>query len=86
MHCRRMFAKPQEQVMADLPFARLQLNTHPFACTGIDYFGPLMIRIKRSKVKRYGCLFTCLTSRAIHLEVALDLTSDAFINVLRRFL
>ena len=86
IRCRRKFAKPQEQVMADLPFARLQLNTHPFACTGVDYFGPLMIQIKRSKVKRYGCLFTCLTSRAIHLEVAIDLTSDAFIDVLRRFL
>ena len=59
MHCRRKFAKPQEQVMADLPFARLQLNTHPFACTGVDYFSPLMIQIKRSKVKRHGCLFTC---------------------------
>ena len=86
MHCRCKFAKPQEQVMADFPFARLQLNTHPFACTGMDYFGPLIIRIKRSKVKRYGCLFTCLTSRAIDLEVAIDLTSVAFINVLRRFL
>ena len=36
MHCRRKFVKPQEQVTADLLFARLQLNTHPFACTGVD--------------------------------------------------
>ena len=82
MRCCRKFAKPQEQAMADLPSARLQLNAHPFACAKVDYFGHLMIRIKQSKVKRYGCLFTCLTSRAIHLEIAIDLTSDAFINVL----
>ena len=72
--------------MAEFPPARLQMNSHPFAYTGVDYFGPLIIRQKRSNVKRYGCLFTCLTTRAIHLEVSVDLSSDAFINALRRFL
>ena len=62
------------------------MNSHPFAYTGVDYFGPLMIRQKRSNVKRYGCLFTCLTTRTVHLEVSVDLSSDAFINALRRFL
>ena len=51
MHCRRKFAKLQEQIMADFPSAGLQLNTHPFACTEVDYFGPLINRIKRSKVE-----------------------------------
>ena len=86
MYCRRRNAKPGEQIMAELPPARLQMNSHPFAYTGVDYFGPLMIRQKRSNVKRYGCLFTCLTTRAVHLEVFVDLSSDAFINALRRFL
>ena len=86
MYCRRRNAKPGEQIMAELPPARLQMNSHPFTYTGVDYFGPLMIRQKRSNVKRYGCLFTCLTTRAVHLEVSVDLSSDAFINALRRFL
>ena len=86
MYCRRRNAKPGEQIMAELPPARLQMNSHPFAYTGVDYFGPLMIRQKRSNIKRYGCLFTCLTTRAVHLEVSVDLSSDAFINALRRFL
>ena len=86
VHCKRRFEKPGSQLMADLPPARMQINSHPFAYCGVDYFGPLTVRQKRSRVKRYGCLFTCLTTRAIHLEVASDLTTDAFINALRRFL
>ena len=86
MLCRRRYEKPGAQKMADLPPSRLQIDTHPFAYCGIDYFGPLLVKQLRSQVKRYGCLFTCLTSRAIHIEVAMDLTTDAFINALRRFL
>ena len=84
MHCRRRYEKPGAQKMADLPPSRLQIDTHPFAYCGVDYFGPLLVKQRRSQVKRYGCLFT-LTSRAIHIEVAMDLTTDAF-NALRRFL
>ena len=86
MHCRRRYEKPGAQKMADLPPSRLQIDTHPFAYCGVDYFGPLLVKQRRSQVKRYGCLFICLTSRAIHIEVAMDLTTDAFINALRRFL
>ena len=71
--------------MADLPSSRLRLHELSFSQVGIDYFGPLSVKLKRSNVKRYGCLFTCLTTRAIHLEVATDLSTSSFINVLRRF-
>ena len=84
--CRFRNSKPGEQLMAELPVSRFQIDSHPFAYTGIDYFGPLMIRQRRSDVKRYGCLFTCLSTRAVHLEVASDLTTDAFINAFRRFI
>ena len=84
--CRHRNARPGEQIMCDLPSPRLQMNSHPFAYTGVDYFGPLSVRVNRSKVKRYGCLFTCLTTRAVHLEVASDLSADAFINAFRRFI
>ena len=84
--CRRRDVKPGEQIMADLPVERLKMRAHPFAYSGVDYFGPMLIRQGRSSVKRYTCWFTCLTTRAIHLGVAGDLTNDAFINALRRFI
>ena len=71
--------------MADLPKARLQIHELPFSHVEVDHFGPLLVKMKRSVVKRYGCLFTGMTTRAIHLEVAYDLSTSAFINALRRF-
>ena len=84
--CKRRDGRPGNQIMAELPTARLQINEPPFSCTGVDYFGPLLVRQGRSNKKRYGCLFTCLTSRAIHLELAADLTTSSFINAFRRFI
>ena len=71
--------------MADLPPCRLQMFETPFAHTGVDYFGPFLVKQRRSEIKRYGCIFTCMTTRAIHLEVAPDLTVSSFLNAFRRF-
>ena len=84
--CKRIRTQPQNQLMANLPEARFQINQPPFSHVGVDYFGPLITKVKRSHVKRYGAIFTCMTVRAIHLELAYDLTTSSFINVLRRFL
>ena len=83
--CKKRTAKPEAQFMADLPPARLQMFKTPFAHTGVDYFVPYLIKQRRSEVKRYGCIFMCLTTRAVHLKVAQDMTTSAFINALRRF-
>jgi len=84
--CRRQAASLCGQKMADLPSDRVTANKPPFTYVGIDYFGPFMVKQGRSLVKRYGCIFTCLTTRAVHLEVATSMDTDAFINVLRRFI
>ena len=83
--CRKRNAKVREQFMADLPSCRLQSFERPFYNTGVDYFGPFMIKQGRSLVKRYRCVFTCLTMRVVHIEIANSLTADSFINALRRF-
>ena len=84
--CRKHNAKAGEQLMANLPEGRLKVNSPPFAHVGIDYFGLFLLKQGRSETKRYGCIFSCLTVRAIHIEVAKDFSTDAFINAMRRFI
>ena len=83
--CRKLRAKVQEQKMADLPADRLT-PTPPFTYCAVDYFGPWYVKEGRKELKRYGVLFTCLVTRAIHLEVANSLETDSYINALRRFI
>ena len=82
--CRKLRGSPQEQKMANLPEDRLE-PAPPFTFCAVDYFGPWHIKEGRREVKRYGVLFTCLASRAVHLEVASSLSTDSFLNAYRRF-
>ncbi len=84
--CRRTNSSAGEQKMGDLPIDRLTPDLPPFTHVGVDYFGPLEIKRGRSIVKRYGVIFTCLTSRAIHLEVAHSLDTNSCIHAFRRFI
>ena len=84
--CRKLGAARGEQLMANLPKERLTPENPPFTSVGVDYFGPLYVQQGRSHVKRYGCVFTCLTTRAIHIEITSTLDTDSFINALRRFI
>ena len=69
--CRKHNSKVGEHLMADIPECRLQFDQPSFYQVGVDYFGPLPVKLGRSIVKRYGCVFTCLTMRAIHIEIGL---------------
>ena len=90
--CKRRSAKPQQPFMSNIPIDRITVNEKPFSNIGVDYFGPIIIKLnKRTRstqpiVKRCGVLFTCLTTRGVHLELATDTTTDAFILALRRFI
>ena len=84
-YCRRRKAKPEAPLMASLPYDRLNVAP-PFSKVGVDFFGPLKVKHLRKQEKRYGCLFTCLVTRAVHLEVAFSLSTDSFIMCLRRFM
>lgn len=83
--CRKLCGTLEGQKMADLPEDRLE-TAPPFTYCAVDYFGPWLIKEGRKEIKRYGVLFTCMASRAIHLEVATSLETDSFINALRQFL
>lgn len=83
--CRRLRGSVGEQRMADLPKERIT-PAPPLTYCGVDYFGPFYIREGRKQLKRYGVLFTCLSSRAVHIETANSLETDSFLNALRRFI
>ena len=87
--CRKLRRKPETQVMSDLPADRL-LPGPPFTNVGVDTFGPWTVVTRRTRGgqaqgKRWAIMFTCLTIRAVHIEIIEELSSAAFINALRRF-
>ncbi|XP_028517549.1 uncharacterized protein LOC110247780 [Exaiptasia diaphana] len=83
--CKRMNSLPMTQMMGELPKERVKPDDPPFTSVGVDFFGPIYVRQRRSHVKRYGCIFTCLATRATHIEVVESLDTDSFINAYRRF-
>lgn len=88
--CRKLRGTHEIQKMADLPPDRVSMEP-PFTHVGVDVFGPWTISARRTRggiaeSKRWAVLFTCLSVRAIHLEVIESMESSSFINALRRFL
>ena len=67
--------------MADLPKDRLELSS--FTYSAVDYFGPFFIKEGRRELKQYGVLFTCMSTRAVHIETANSLSTDSFLNAYR---
>ena len=82
--CHKLSGSLQQQKMSDLPVVRLE-PVPPFSYCAVDYFRPFLVKERRSQVKRYGVLFTCMASRRVHLETANSLSASSFINALRRF-
>ncbi|XP_055623454.1 uncharacterized protein LOC129766877 [Toxorhynchites rutilus septentrionalis] len=84
--CRIYKCSPQIPRMAPLPLARMASFVRPFTYVGLDFFGPLTVKLGRSNVKRWVALFTCLTIRAVHVEVAHNQTTDSCVKCIRRFI
>ena len=80
--CKRRKAKIAKQILAPFPAIRLKQPLRAFSTVSVDYGGPF-ITIQgraRKRAKRYFCLFTCLLSRSVHLEMAYSLDTDSFLN------
>ena len=71
--------------MGELPKERVE-PVPPFTSTRIDCFGPFKVNDRCSEVKRWGVLFTCLYSRAVHIEVIEDVSTDTFIGAVHCFM
>ena len=84
--CKKQSGLPCQQKMSDLPQCRVTPGEPPFTFVGVDFFGTFFVKCGRSQVKRYGCLFTCFNTRAVHIEIAHSLDTASFINALQRFI
>ncbi|XP_058827663.1 uncharacterized protein LOC131687592 [Topomyia yanbarensis] len=78
--------RPHTPRMAALPVQRLTPFQRPFTYVGVDYLGPVDVTVGRRTEKRWVVVFTCLVVRAIHLEVAHNLTGQSCVMAIRRFI
>ncbi len=84
--CKKRSGRPFKlPPMAQLPETRVT-RANPFQHTGVDYFGPITIKTTAEHRKVWVALFSCFVTRAVHLEVVSDLTTEQFLNALRRFI
>ncbi|XP_053388226.1 uncharacterized protein LOC128551404 [Mercenaria mercenaria] len=84
--CKKIVGKPYSAPdPPPLPKSRVS-DVKPFTYTGVDFTGALLVRDNnRNDVKAYLCLFTCATTRAVHLELVPDLSAESFLQAFRRF-
>jgi len=84
--CKKLRRKPLEQLMGQIPKLRVAAGFPAFSNTAIDMFGPFQVKIGRETLKKaQAIIFTCMTTRAIHLELVTDRSTDAFLMAFRRF-
>ena len=86
--CRKVYARTATQLMGQLPSARVNPGI-PFQEVGTDFAGPILLRQgytrKPVTIKGFICLFICMATKAVHLEPVTDLTTEAFLACLQRF-
>ncbi|XP_068143648.1 uncharacterized protein [Drosophila tropicalis] len=89
LNCFRQRHHTANQFMANLPAVRVR-QAFPFEHTGCDYAGPILLKVHKGrnprKEKGYICLFVCMVTSALHLELATDLSTDTFLAALKRFM
>ena len=88
--CRKAAPRPVPQMMAGLPIERTTPGQPTFTNTGIDFAGPFTLKLghvrRPVKIKAYICVFVCMATKAVHLDVTSDLTTETFIPCLKRFI
>lgn len=83
--CKRKYSKLEVPEMGALPLCRVTRPPYPFFYTGMDFFGPIEVTVRRRHEKCWCLLFTCMSIRAIHIEVVHSLSTDSCIMAIQRF-
>ena len=83
--CALQRAKPVRQILSDLSSFRVTRANKPFQTCGTDFLRPIMYRQGRSDCKALGLLFTCLSTRCLHVEIVTGLDLNNFLLPFSRF-
>ena len=87
--CKKVSATTGQQMMGQVPSHRVTPSP-PFSKTGLDFAGPFTLKKGHTRrpvlIKAYVCVFVCFANKAAHLGLVSDLTSEAFLAALRRFI
>ena len=84
--CCKVKSKAVTPYMSYLPTFRMDYQRSPFTNTGLDFFGPMFIKQRCLRLMRWGCLFACMVTQAVYLELVEPLETESFINALQRFI
>lgn len=84
--CKRFNAKPDTPMMGDLPSYRLATHINPFTYSVVDICGPFKISMNRRYQKRWLFVISCLTTRAIHMEVLYSMSSQSCLMAFTNFI
>ena len=82
--CRSFRAAAIQPIMADLSKKRLAYQSANFTNTGVGYFGPFYVTVRRTTEKRWGFLFTCLSTRDVHVEVVPSIDTSSCVMGVER--
>ena len=85
LRCQKFQAVTMQPIMSDLPKERLAYQSPPFKNTGVDYLRPFYVTVRRTIWKRWGFLFNCLTTRALHVEIVTSLDTSSCVMGVERF-
>ncbi|XP_068684256.1 uncharacterized protein [Montipora foliosa] len=83
--CKKLRRKPMGQLMGQLPKLRVAAGFPAVSSTALDMFGPFQVKVGRKTLKTaHVIIFTCMTTRAIHLKLVTDKSTDTFLMAFRR--
>ncbi|KAH9402088.1 hypothetical protein TYRP_016662 [Tyrophagus putrescentiae] len=83
--CKRLRGKTLTADLGSVPKFRYEINSTPFTNVGIDIFGPLKVAMNTAG-KRYGVIFSCATTRAVHLELIHNQTAAEVFRAMTNFI